>query len=84
MTVTPSELARTLEELIVALDRRVPRLEQAGEAAIARDAAALRATAVDRLAELARNLPGPTVETADARDRAERRQSEDDATPRRV
>jgi hypothetical protein len=46
------DLARELEELIAALDRRVPRVEQAGEAAIARDAAALRAKAVARLAEL--------------------------------
>jgi hypothetical protein len=42
-----------LEELISALDRRVPRVEQVGEAAIAHDAAALRAKAVERLAELA-------------------------------
>lgn len=47
------ELTRELEELIEALDRRVPRVEQAGEAAIARDAARLRAKAVERLAELA-------------------------------
>ena len=47
------ELARELQELIAALDRRVPRVEQAGEASIARDAAALRAKAVKRLAELA-------------------------------
>jgi hypothetical protein len=47
-----AELARELEELIAALDRRVPRVERAGEAEIARDAAALRAKAVDRLAEL--------------------------------
>ena len=37
------DLTRELEELIAALDRRVPRVEQAGEATIARDAAALRA-----------------------------------------
>jgi hypothetical protein len=49
-----TELARELEELIAALDRRVPRVEQAGEAEIARDAAALRAKAVDRLAKLLR------------------------------
>jgi hypothetical protein len=57
-----TELARELEELIAALDRRVPRVAEAGEAEIARDAAALRAKAVDRLAELARNstLPPPT------------------------
>ena len=48
------ELARELEELIAALDRRVARVEQAGEAGIARDAAALRAKAVRRLAETPR------------------------------
>jgi hypothetical protein len=52
-SVSARDLARELEELIAALDRRVPRVEQAGEAAIARDAAALRAKAVDRLATLA-------------------------------
>jgi len=55
--VVPSELARALEELIGALDRRVPRVEHAGESAIARDAAALRAKAVARLAELADRCP---------------------------
>ena len=60
MAVT--ELARELEELIAALDRRVPRVEEAGEADIARDAAALRAKAVDRLKEIARDaaIPPPT------------------------
>jgi hypothetical protein len=53
------DLARELEELIAALDRRVPRVAEAGEAAIARDAAALRAKAIDRLAEL-RSTPTPT------------------------
>ena len=52
MAVGPDELARELHELIEALDRRVPRVEQAGEAAIARDAAALREKAVQRLKEL--------------------------------
>jgi hypothetical protein len=47
------ERARELEDLIAALDRRVPRVERAGEAAIARDAAALRERAVDRLTKLA-------------------------------
>ena len=41
-----------LRELVDALDRRVPRLERAGETAIARDAARLRDEAVKRLAEL--------------------------------
>ena len=41
-----------LRELVDALDRRVPRLERAGETAIARDAARLRNEAVKRLAKL--------------------------------
>jgi hypothetical protein len=55
MALNAGELTRELEELIAALDKRVPRVEQAGEAAIARDAAALRAKAFNRLAELAAN-----------------------------
>ena len=55
VAVSPGELIRELEELIAALDRRVPRVERAGEPAIARDAAALRARASGRLAELAVN-----------------------------
>ena len=57
MVSSAYELARELEELIAALDRRVPRVEQVGELEIARDAAALRAKAVDRLAELAMKRP---------------------------
>ena len=45
-------LARVLTELIAALDRRVPHVERAGEADIARDAAALREKAVQRLREI--------------------------------
>ena len=52
MAVAAEELVRELEELIAALDRRVPQVERAGEAAIASDAARLRATAVRRLEEL--------------------------------
>ena len=52
MAVSTRDLTRELEELIVALDQRLPRVEQAGEEAIARDAAALRAKAIDRLREL--------------------------------
>jgi hypothetical protein len=59
MAVSAHDLTRELEELIAALDRRVPRVEQAGEAAIARDAAALRAKAFERLATL---IISPTVE----------------------
>ncbi|HJU44823.1 MAG TPA: hypothetical protein VJ691_18495 [Vicinamibacterales bacterium] len=51
--VTHADLVRELHELIAALDRRVPCVERAGEAAIARDAALLREKAVKRLRELA-------------------------------
>jgi len=52
MAVSPEELSTALQELIAALDRRVPRVNDAGETAIASDAAALRAKAVKRLADL--------------------------------
>lgn len=55
MVMAARDLAHELEELIAALDRRLPRVEQAGEAAIAHDAAALREKAVNRLAELTKN-----------------------------
>jgi hypothetical protein len=51
--VSARNVAHALEELIAALDRRVPHIERAGEAAIAREAAALRAQAVDRLTQIA-------------------------------
>jgi hypothetical protein len=54
-----------LEELIAALDRRVRRVEPAGKAAMARDAAALRPKAVERLAELVRNDVHPPTSVAD-------------------
>jgi hypothetical protein len=47
---------RLLLELIAALDRRVPQVERAGEAAIANEAAALKAKAFARIAELERRL----------------------------
>ena len=52
MTRNHTQLLRELHELIAALDRRVPRVERAGEAAIAHDAAALKAKALKRIAEL--------------------------------
>ena len=62
MVIGACELTGDLEELIEALDRRVPRPEQAGEAAIARDAATLRAKAVARLAVARkRQLRGPDI-----------------------
>jgi hypothetical protein len=66
MAVNAGELIRELEELIAALDRRVPRVEQAGESAIACDAAALRAKAFDRLAEVVTNSAvGPEPDGGD-------------------
>jgi hypothetical protein len=47
-----SELVRRLRDLVVALDQRVPHVERTGEAAIARDAQALRTKALRRIAEI--------------------------------
>lgn len=52
MAVTRRQLISELQELIAALDRRVPQVERAGELSIARDAAALRAKAMKRIAKL--------------------------------
>lgn len=52
VALSRTDLVRELRELIEALDRRVPKVERAGEASIARDAAALRTKALQRLAEL--------------------------------
>jgi hypothetical protein len=52
MSFTRMQLVGELRELIEALDRRVPRVEQAGEASIASDAARLKARALERIAEL--------------------------------
>jgi hypothetical protein len=41
-----------LQELIAALDRRLPQMEHAGEASIAREAAALKVSALERVATL--------------------------------
>jgi hypothetical protein len=43
---------RHLRELVAALDRRIPYVERAGEAAIARDAASLRRKTLQRIAAL--------------------------------
>ncbi len=46
---------RELQELVAALDRRVPRVERDGESSIARTAAALKAEALKRIEELERD-----------------------------
>jgi hypothetical protein len=53
MAMSRAELMRQLEELIEAIDRRLPHVERAGEAAIAGEAALLRRLAMQRLTELA-------------------------------
>jgi hypothetical protein len=55
MAMTPSSAVRELLELIAALDRRVPQVQRAGEASIARDAAALKSRALNRIEELKRD-----------------------------
>jgi len=54
MALTRTPAVKELLDLIAALDRRVPRVERAGETAIARDAAELKARALRRIAELDR------------------------------
>ena len=52
MALTRTNVVRALLELIAALDRRVPQVQRAGEASIARDAVALKARALKRIEEL--------------------------------
>ncbi len=52
---------RILHELIAALDQRISHVERAGEATIVRDAAKLRDSALDRIAELERELASNPV-----------------------
>jgi hypothetical protein len=54
MAMTPDSAVRELQELIAALDRRVPQVQRAGEVSIAREAAALKARALKRIEELER------------------------------
>jgi hypothetical protein len=62
MEIDRPGLIRELHELIEALDRRVPRVEQAGEASIARDAAQLREKAMKRLEELSSRDSSPLAD----------------------
>jgi hypothetical protein len=57
MALTPTAVVRELLELIAALDRRVPHVERTGETAIARDALALKALALKRIAEQDARFP---------------------------
>jgi hypothetical protein len=51
-TAPESELLHALQELVQALDRRIPQVERAGEAKIGQDARVLRADASKRIALL--------------------------------
>jgi hypothetical protein len=53
-TLDRDRALRHLHELVAALDRRVKHVERAGEADVARDAAALREKALLRISELER------------------------------
>ena len=61
-------LVHELRELVAALDRRVPQVERAGEVAIARDAAALRSRALNRLAEIEVGKPLAQSSSSEARE----------------
>lgn len=51
---TTARIVRELQELIAALDRRLPQVERVGEVAIANAAAALRSEAMKRIDTLER------------------------------
>jgi hypothetical protein len=52
MAIIRTPAFRELQELIAALDRRIPQQARLGETAIANDAALLKARALARIAEL--------------------------------
>jgi hypothetical protein len=60
-----SDQLLALQELIEALDRRVPHVERAGEAKIAADARRLRATASERVALLRDRIADENVVTVE-------------------
>ena len=68
-TRSDQTLVQDLQELIAALDRRMPRIEREGEHAIARDAQALKRAALKRIDALERlrcprGTPTASQETA--------------------
>jgi len=60
-----------LRELVAALDRRVPHLDRKGERDIARDAAALREEAMNRIREIENEDSVVTVTSSIVEDDAE-------------
>lgn len=63
-TESDQRLVRDLRELVAAIDRRVPRIDRAGEPDVARDARRLKRAALKRIGELERSK---CVRTAAAR-----------------
>jgi hypothetical protein len=57
--VSDSASIRILREFIEAVDRRLPQVQRVGEDDIARDAAALKTKALERLAELESEAANP-------------------------
>lgn len=53
-TTGSAQIVAALQELIEAIDSRVPQVDRIGETQIATDAAALRQQAVNRIEELTR------------------------------
>ena len=54
-TTGSAQIVAALQELIEAIDSRVPQVDRIGETQIATDAAALRQQAVNRIEELTRS-----------------------------
>jgi hypothetical protein len=54
---TRAQIVRNLQELVAAIDRRVPQVEHVGEISIARAASALKLEALKRIEELKREAP---------------------------
>jgi hypothetical protein len=71
-----------LRELVRALDRRVPRLERASEDQISREAAALRAKALDRISQLERAASSLDAEDVRAATSIKRSQGQSAREPR--
>jgi hypothetical protein len=65
MTIRSDQsLVHDLSELIVAIDRRLPRLERQGERDITHEAQALKRAALRRIAELERSRPAAMTTVA--------------------
>jgi hypothetical protein len=69
--ISERNVLEDLRELVAALDRRVPHLDRKGERDIARDAAALREEAMNRIREIENEDSAVTVTTSIVEDDAE-------------